>query len=336
MSNRTEGGLTAAEKVADVCEAGDAKIRGAAALALALVGIASASILLVIAEQEISPYAATFDRLSLAAVLFFFWAGRQRLSNRTSSKAPRSQLSPELRLSDAGLLLMAGLAFSTSLTLWAWSLSQTSVANSTLLNNMMPIFTTLGAWVVFNQTFSRKFLLGMGIAIAGALLIGVEDLQVADGLAGDAAALAAALLSAVNILCIGQLRQRFATPWIMLWTSLIGSCFLAIVLWGLQDQAFPHSATGWLAVIALALLSQALGQGLLTYCLKQFSAGFVAVSMLTIPVLAAVAALICFGERLSWLNWAAFGIVLLGVYLAVSAQDSDDAVNRVTVMANKV
>ncbi|NEP46307.1 MAG: DMT family transporter, partial [Okeania sp. SIO2H7] len=179
-------------------------------------------------------------------------------------------------------------------------------------------------WLIYRQTFTRQFLVGMGVAIAGAIIIGIEDLQLADGFVGDEAALAASMLSAVSILSIERLRIQFSTAYIMMWTSLIGSLFLAVLLWCLHDTFFPSTSEAWAAVIALALLSQALGQGLLTYSLKQFSASLVAVSMLSIPVIAAFLAVILLAERLSLLNWIAFGIVLGGIYLAVSSKFSED------------
>ncbi|PSP22012.1 MAG: hypothetical protein BRC55_13515 [Cyanobacteria bacterium SW_8_48_13] len=106
---------------------------------------------------------------------------------------------------------MLGTSFAASLSLWAWSLTQTSVANSTLLYNLMPIFTTLGAWLLLGQRFQAKFLLGMAVAITGAVAIAIEDLQVAGShLPGDAAALIAAIFSATNLLCVEQLRVKFS------------------------------------------------------------------------------------------------------------------------------
>lgn len=325
------------------------------ALGIALLGIACASILLVIAEKEISPYAATFDRLSIATVIFGVWViGQSVLSPKPPltaldssvvfpDKAEGRDVRDGAELSDSsavsnglfnGLMasrlltvavfVIAGLSFAGSLSLWAWSLTQTSVANSTLLNNMMPIFTTLGAWLVYRQTFTRQFLVGMGVAIAGAIIIGLADLQLTDGLVGDEAALVASMLSAVSILSIERLRTQFSTPYIMMWTSLVGSLFLGVLLWGLHDSFFPHTVNAWAAVISLAVLSQALGQGLLTYSLKQFSASLVAVSMLSIPVIAAFLAVMLFTERLSVLNWMAFAVVLVGIYLSVSSKFSSE------------
>lgn len=289
------------------------------ALGTALLGIASASILFVVAEQEIGSIAAAYDRLGIAAIAFGVWNSFNQVSNLWSEEKSESQ--PSYALRDLGLLIIAGVSFAASLTLWAWSLTQTSVANSTLLNNLMPIFTTLGAWLLFGQRFQAKFLLGMAVAVGGAIAIGVEDLQAVDShITGDVAALLAAMLSATSILSIEQLRVKFSAPIIMLWTSLIGSlCIFPIVL-VIQGDLFPTSWVGWSAVISLGLISQVIGQGLLTYSLKRFSSGQVAVSMLAIPVIAAILAMLIFSEQLSLLNWLAFSAVLVGIYLAISAQ----------------
>ena len=289
-------------------------LAAAVALFIALLGIASASILIVMAAQEIGPNAITGDRLAIAAIAFALWNGFKR--DQDASPAP-----PYTRRA-VGLFLVAGISFAASLTLWAWSLTQTSVANSTLLNNMMPIFTTLGGWLLFNQRFQSKFLLGMAVALVGAIAIGVEDLQGAGGhIAGDLAALLAAAFSATSILSLEQLRVQFPTPIIMLWTCAIGSVVVLPVALFTEAQLFPTSGGVWLAIVALGLISQAIGQGLLTYSLANYSSSFVAVAMLAIPVIAAVLAAIIFSEQLSVFNWGAFAIVLVGIYLAVSARD---------------
>jgi drug/metabolite transporter (DMT)-like permease len=79
---------------------------------------------------------------------------------------------------------------------------------------------------------------------------------------------------------------------------------------------FPNSWQTWLAVICLAVLCQIIGQGLLIHNLKQFSSAFVTLLMLTEPLLTALFAFIIFAEKLSPLNWVAFIVVLIGIYIA--------------------
>lgn len=296
----------------------DKNWNAAIALCIALVGIASASILIAIAEREIGANAITCDHLLIAAITFRLWNGFDPIDMS-------SGVQPVYTRRAIGLLIIAGISFAISLALWAWSLTQTSIANSTLLNNMMPIFTTLGSWLIFHQRFSLKFVVGMTVAIAGAVIIGIADLQVTEsGLTGDLAALIAAFFSAISILSLEQLRIHFATPVIMQWTSLAGGLFILPVAWFTEGRLLPNSLTCWLAIICLGLISQAVGQGLLTYSLANFAAGFVATSMLAIPVIAAIFAMLLFSEHLSILNWLAFAIVLLGIYLALSAKTNQE------------
>ncbi len=289
---------------------------GAIALGVALLGIATASILIAVASTEMTPNAITCGRLLIATIVFSTW--------NTFQLSEEGEIWQSTYTARAiFLLLVAGISFAISLALWAWSLTQTSIANSTLLNNMMPIFTTLGGWLVFRQQFSLRFLIGMAIAVLGAVAIGIEDLHVADSnLIGDTAALTAAAFSALSILTIEQLRVQFSTSVIMQWTSLAGGLFLLPLVFLREGQLLPASNTSWLAIIGLGLVSQAVGQGLLTYSLAKFSSGFVAVSMLAIPVIAAILALAIFSEQLSLFNWLAFAVVLCGIYLAISAKDN--------------
>lgn len=294
-------------------------------LGIALCGMACASIFIVIAEQELSPIAIAFNRLLIATIAFALW---QTLPSRQTDRVaiPSAEATP-LQGGKGGsipehlpLLVLAGLCFAASLSLSAWSLTQTSVANSALLNNMMPVFTTLGAWVFLGQRFSPKFLMGLAVAIVGVITIGIQDLHITGNqIMGDAAALVSAILLAVTILSVERLRTILSAASIMTAVSLIGSLTIFPVLCWSHDSLFPTSWTGGLAVLGLALVSQVIGHGLLTYSLKQFSSGLISVSMLSIPMLATVLAMVLFSQPLSLLNGVAFLVVMLGIYLAVSA-----------------
>lgn len=287
-------------------------LAAAIALCVALFGIATASILTVVAQTEMSSNAITFNRLGIATLAFSIW-------NRIAITKPTAQSPPTYSLRDISLIAIAGVSFAVSLIFWAWSLTQTSVANSTLLNNMMPIFTTVGAWLLFGQSFPVRFLLGMAVALGGAIAIGIEDLHVGKSILGDTAALLAAMFAAFYLLSLAQLRLKFATPVVMQWTNLVGSlCVLPLMLLT-NDSLFPVTWGGWLTAIALAVVCQVIGQGLIAYSLARYSAGLVAVLMLMIPAIAAILAMVIFAEKLSLWNWLMFSVVLGGIYIAVSA-----------------
>lgn len=291
-------------------------LQAAIALGVAVLCIAAASILIIYAQADLGANAITFNRLGLAAIAFLIYGGSQGLREDKSEIWPL----PSLGLGEMGLLGLAGMTFAGSLSVWNWSMTQTSVANATLLENCLPIFTTLGGWLFLRQRFSRQFLAGMGLAILGVIVIGLGDLQlVGDQQWGDGAAMISALLAAISLLSVEQLRHKLSTLWIMLGTSLVGTIFAFGVMFLTEPQWFPRQPSAIFAVISLALISHCLGQGLLTFSLSHFTSAFVSVILLIVPAIAAILAWILFGEALSVPNLLAFAVVLLGIYGAIQA-----------------
>ena len=111
----------------------------------------------------------------------------------------------------------------------------------------------------------------------------------------------------------------------MMAISLIGSLAIVPALMLNGDWVFSLTWRSGCAVFALALVSQVMGHGLLTYSLKQFSSGLISVSMLTIPVLSALLAVVLFGQQISMVNGCAFLIVLAGIYLSLSTANQQQS-----------
>jgi len=69
-------------------------------------------------------------------------------------------------------------------------------------------------------------------------------------------------------------------------------------------------------LLALAVVTQILGQGLIAYAFAHLPASLSAVSLLIQPVVAAFAAWILFGEAVGPVQFAGGAIVLAGIWLA--------------------
>ena len=205
---------------------------------------------------------------------------------------------------------------------------QTGVANSTILHNLTPLFTTLGAWLLLRQHFDRQFLLGLALAVLGALSLGIGDLHLsADTAVGDGLALLSAVLLAGNLMVVEKLRAKFSAITIILWCCLVGAVLTlpAVLIW--EEHLFPISTLGWLSVIGLAVICQVVGQGLQAYSLKRLSSGLVGVLLLLDPVLAALIAGVVFLEHLSLVNWLGFATILVGIYVAKSSHSAEEMIS---------
>ncbi|MCC3408228.1 MAG: DMT family transporter [Microcoleus sp. PH2017_10_PVI_O_A] len=298
------------------------KVWAIVSLSAALLAVSLAAIFIRLSEREIGPNATVFNRLWIATAVFGLWNGAGEARRRMSGDEVEVRSTYTLR--DFILLTAVGVVSSASLGLWAWSLTQTNVANSTVLRNLTPLFTTLGGWLLLGRRFDSRFLVGLAVALGGAIAIGTKDLQIAgDNFAGDIAALLSAMFYAGNLLIAEHLRAKFPATTILMWRCFIGSILILPLVVLAGDRVFPYSWQGWLAVIALAVICQAFGQGLLIHSLGRLSSGFVALFLLLEPVITAILAWLLFAESLSLFNWFALAVVLAGIYLAKSSSSTD-------------
>jgi drug/metabolite transporter (DMT)-like permease len=300
---------------------------GTVSLLFALIPISLAPSLTKLCQQEIGANAVVFHRSWIATVVFALWNGIEAFRSRQSDNQPLEQ--KPLTIQELGLLLAMGTSAGTYLLLWAWSLSQTSVANVALLSNLNSLFVALAGYLLFGRRFDNRFVIGLIIALGGAIAFEINKVQFAtDQILGDALALLTALFMATCMLLIERLRTRFSTPTIMLWRCGVTTMFLLPVLPFLEDRLFPYSWTGWFFIIFQALFCQVLGQGLLAYSLSRISASVVAVTLLLEPVLASIFAWFIFSEQVGLFDWATFAVVLVGIYLAQSSQSTVQVTNE--------
>ncbi len=276
------------------------------ALLAGATGIAFAPIF--VRLSELGPTATAFYRLALALPILWLWmeiGDRRAATNRPTGYR------------DFVGLAVSGLFFAGDLGLWHWSIKLTSVANSTLLVNLAPVFVALGAWLFFGERFSTTFLIGLVVAIVGAaLLVGGNPQVGAEHLLGDVLAVAAAVSYAGYILAVSRLRARFSTAAVMAYGGGVSCAALLLVALVSGENLIASSAYGWAMLLGVALVSQVGGQSLITYALAHLPSAFSSVSLLLQPVAAAILAWVILGEALG--AWQGLGgaVVLVGIVLA--------------------
>ena len=212
---------------------------------------------------------------------------------------------------------LAGALFAGDLGCWHLSIVYTSVANATLLANLAPVFVTLFSFLIFGTRFSRLFLAGMVLSLAGsAMLMGDSAGLGGRHLAGDVLGVITALFYGGYFLAIARLRSAYgAATVITLTTPFTALCLVPAVLLAGGDW-LPHSLYGWSVLLGVALVSQCLGQGLIAYAFAHLPPAFGSISLLLQPVLAALFAWQLFGEAVVGLQAAGMVLVLAGVVMA--------------------
>jgi drug/metabolite transporter (DMT)-like permease len=276
----------------------------AAFLCLLAGGCAIAFAPIFVRLADTGPVASAFWRTALAVPLLWIWALRERPLH--SGRAP------------SWPIVLAGLFFAADLGVWHWSIVWTSVANSTLLANLAPIFVTLAGWLLWKQKVTGVFLVGMTTAIVGMfVLVGPNFAAGGTRLLGDALGALTGLFYAGYMLAIKNARDAHAsTARLMAWSTTISALALLPAAWISPQPFLPASLDGWLVVLGLAVISQILGQGLIAYAFAHLTASLSSVSLLIQPVMAAIFAWILFGEAIGVAQFVGGAVVLAGIWIA--------------------
>ncbi|MCC7274775.1 MAG: DMT family transporter [Alphaproteobacteria bacterium] len=277
-------------------------------LALLVGGACIALSPILVRLSEVGPTVTAFWRAGLAVPVLALLA--------LSGRRP-----PAPRPADRWRLALAGVCFAGDLAFWHWSIRFTSVANATLFANFNPIFVAVGAWALFGERVTARFLAGMAIAFAGAVCLLGDSLSIGgDHALGDGLGIATAMCWAGYFLFVRSLRARLGTTAIMLWTSAATALVLLPVAIASGEGFWPATIGGWAVLAALAVLSHAIGQGLIAFALAHLPAGFSALALLIEPVLAALFAWVLLDERLGALQWVGGAVVLAGIATAAGAR----------------
>ena len=259
---------------------------------------------------DTGPVAAAFWRIALALPVLLvaaLWNDRRALGRAGSILVP---------------LLIGGIAFAVDLGAWHIGILRTTLANATLFGNcavlIFPIygFFAMRRWPTRAQ--GGALLLA---AVGGVLLLGRSAELSSRHLAGDLFCVLAGVLYAVYFIAMRRVRQSMAPVPALALSSIASVLPLLLLAMALGETILP---TKWGPLLALALVSQIAGQGLMIYALGHLSPLVVGLALLVQPLVGATIGWAAYGERLTMLD--AVGAVLVAAALAmVSARRAPTA-----------
>ncbi len=280
------------------------RLRSIAVLCLLLgaCGIALAPIF--VRLSELPPIATAFYRLALAAPVLLLVMTWQPPATTLPAKG------------GVRWVVLAGLAFAGDLGFWHLSIVYTSVANATLFANFAPVFVTVAAWLWLGERVRPLFLVGLIMGIGGATLLlrASRDLGGTHVL-GDIYGLITALFYAVYLIAIKLARRHFGTLRVMAGSTVVGALALLPFAWGMEGVVVAQTLSGWLVLIALALVAHIGGQGLIAYAMAHLPASFSSVTLLLQPAVAAGLAWWLFNEVLGPVQIIGAATILLAVLI---------------------
>jgi len=250
---------------------------------------------------DVGPVAAGFWRLGLAAPVLLAAAA-------LSGQQPVAQARGLW-----GVLAIGGLAFAGDLATWHAGIHHTQLANATLFGNAATLIFPIYGFVVARSWPNRTQGIALGMAaIGGALLMGRSAQLSPQNLIGDLLCLTAGVLYAVYFIIMARVRVTMHPLPALAFSSVFGTLPLLVAALALGERVWPGN---WGPILAIAIVSQLIGQSLMIYALGHLSPLVVGVALLTQPIVAGAIGWIAYDERLGLPDVA--GALLVGLALVL-------------------
>lgn len=233
---------------------------------------------------DVGPVAAAFWRLTLAMPVL----GLLALPGLRAAR---------LRGGQWAMMLGAGLFFAADLASWHVGIGHTKIANATLFGNVSALALPLWGVIVLRQRLYRTQAIALMLAgVGAAILMGGSYELSPRNLSGDLFCLLAGLLYTAYLLMIQDARRGLDSWSVLATASLTGTVPLLAAAMMLGERILPAN---WTPLVMLALSSQLVGQGLLTYAINGVSPLVLGLSLLVQPVVSALVGWWLFGELLT-------------------------------------
>lgn len=214
--------------------------------------------------------------------------------------------------------IAAGILLAFHFILWFESLNYTSVASSTVLVTMQPLFAFIGTYLFFKEKLTGKAAVCGIIAIGGSGIISWGDFRISgSALYGDLLALIACALITGYLLVGQNVRKRLSLITYTFVVYLFSTITLFIYILTVHEPLFPYKVSDWVYFILLALVPNLLGHTLFNWSLKWVSTSVISMAILFEPVGATILAYFILGEKTVWSQIVGGLIVIVGISLFV-------------------
>lgn len=213
-----------------------------------------------------------------------------------------------------GKIIAAGLFLALHYVMWFESLRFTSIASSTVLVSLQPLFSIALERVFLGSKLKATAIVGCAIALAGCVIIGAGDFQASGmSLVGDVIAFLAAGVIALYFFIGQKVRQETSAVTYSVLSYLASSVALAVYI-GIQGNAFTgYEKVTWLAFLGLALVSTIGGQFIFNLLLKKLPASAVTMSILGEPIGTCILAYLFLHESISLQQLVGIVVIIGGL-----------------------
>lgn len=233
---------------------------------------------------------------------FFLFRRESRAEVRTIRKKQWAQI------------VSAGAFLALHYVLWFESLNFTSIASSTVLVSLQPLFSLGLERFVSKKKIKPTALLGCAIALCGCVIIGAGDFQISGkGLVGDVLAFVAAGVIALYFFVGESVRKEISAVTYSTLSYSVSAVILCVYILLRGDSFGGYGVQTWWASIGLALICTIGGQFVFNLLLKNVPASAVTMSILGEPIGTCVLAWMILHESVSFRQFVGIAVIMAGM-----------------------
>ena len=215
------------------------------------------------------------------------------------------------------LLALSGVVLTQCL--FVAGLKYTSVAHSSLIISLGPVFVLVLARLHGLEELSALKVLGLGVSLAGmAVLVGERHPGQAPSLLGDLLAATGCLAFSYYVILSKEVTPRFDSLALNTYTFLVGGLMLvpvslaAVAAGGLSQVTWK----GWLAMVYMSVCASVLAYLIFYYALRFISATRLTALSYLQPPLATFLGFVLLKEQVTLRLLVGAAVIFTGVYLA--------------------
>jgi len=230
------------------------------------------------------------------------------------------------------LVLISGFFLALHFAAWITSLAFTTVASSVVFVTTTPLWVALFSPIVLSEPITRSMKIGMGLALVGGIMIGLNDTCALMGgqlvcpvlkdlfrgraFIGDLLALAGAIMAAAYVIIGRRMRPHISLLGYIFVVYGMASLILLVFMFVAGESPLGYPPSTYLWIFLLALIPQLLGHSSFNWALGYLSAAFVSITLLGEPIGATILAYFLLNEKPTTLKIFGAILILAGIYIA--------------------
>lgn len=208
----------------------------------------------------------------------------------------------------------SGLFLALHYVLWFESLNYTSIASSTMIVCLQPLFSLALDRLISNKNISKNALLGCTVSLIGCAIIGWGDFQISgQSLWGDILAFVAGGVIALYFFVGETVRKEISAITYSVLSYLISAFILMLYIIFMNNSFTNYTELTWHAFIGLALISTIGGQFVFNLLLKNVPASAVTMAILGEPIGTCILAYFILHEAITMQQFIGMVVIMLGM-----------------------